>query len=108
MKPFPIRWKLSKNEGPNWEDAGRVVDLSHYKGKDLDEFSDLFHECYQNDPGTKIGGWPGLIQHETDHESALIFQIGSEEKPNWSWTDSGTAYFFLSKNGEWKFECQFY
>lgn len=30
----------------------------------------------------------------------FVFQIGSEEKPNWMWGDNGTGYFYF-REGRW-------
>ena len=106
IKPFEIRWSLSEEEGPQWEDAWEVTDLKEFNA--LEDSTDLFYDRYENHAFTKIGGWPNLIQHELDMgPENFIFQIGSEEKANWNWVDSGNAYFG-KVNGEWVFECQFY
>ncbi|ODC02920.1 hypothetical protein BFW38_04485 [Terasakiispira papahanaumokuakeensis] len=67
----------------------------------------IFFEEYNRYPGTKFGGFPNCIQHGHNLDG-FVFQIGSEEKPNWMWADNGIAYFNKDESGDWVFECQFY
>jgi uncharacterized protein YwqG len=87
---------MSENEGPCWEDAWDLYDLTKFN--ELDE-SDTFFDRYTSHSGTKIGGWPSFIQGSPGAKD-YVFQIGSEEKANWAWGDAGTGYFFL-RDGEW-------
>jgi len=106
IKPAEIRWSLVDNEAPHWEDAWSVADLSDFN--QLEDSTDLFYDNYSNHAFTKVGGWPSLVQGELSMgTNDFVFQIGSEEKANWSWLDAGTVYFGI-KNGQWTFECQFY
>ncbi len=105
VRPFPITWTLKEDEGPNWEDAWGLVDLTPIN--ESEEASHQFFDRYHNHSGTKIGGYPSAIQHGAVC-GTFVFQIGSEEKPNWMWADNGIAYFGKSPNGEWRFSCQFY
>lgn len=106
VKTFPIKWSLSETEAPGWEDAWELVDLSTVN--DDDEASDLFFEKYQNSSSTKVGGYPSDIQHGVGRLDEFVFQIGSEEKANWNWVDSGIAYFIKTEENGWEFDCQFY
>jgi hypothetical protein len=107
IRRFPIRWTLCEDEGPDWEDAWRVVDLSEFNALDR-SYMDQFHDRYRNHSGTKVGGWPSLIQYELSGVGEFVFQIGSEEKPGWMWGDLGIGYFCLSPNGEWQLVWQCY
>jgi uncharacterized protein YwqG len=106
VKDFPIKWKLSDNEGPGWEDAWGVTDLGSIN--ESEEASDLFFDRFLNHSGTKFGGWPSDIQHGLGGDGEFVFQIGSEEKPRWMWADNGIGYFLKEENGDWSFQCQFY
>lgn len=106
LRTFPIRWSLSEDEGPGWEDAWGVVDLDAVNASE--SASDEFHERYSNHPGTKIGGYPSEIQHGIGGDAPFVFQIGSEEKSNWMWADNGIGYFQRASSGEWRFQCQFF
>lgn len=106
LKPFPIKWLLSEPERPGWEEAWGVVDLKAIN--ESQEASKAFFERYPNHHGTKVGGYPSEIQHGIGGDSPFVFQVGSEEKPNWMWADNGIGYFCKSAEGEWEFQCQFY
>ncbi|HEX6750556.1 MAG TPA: DUF1963 domain-containing protein [Longimicrobium sp.] len=103
-RAFPIRWAAGDPEGPSWDDAFDLVDLDSI-GAD-DAVADEFHDRFGNWPGTKVGGYPSAIQHEVGLAD-YVFQVGSEEKAQWDWVDSGIAYFFKSADGEWRWACQF-
>lgn len=106
VKTLPIQWSLSETESPGWEEAWGLVDLESVN--DSEEASEEFFDKFVSHPGTKIGGYPTEIQHELNGSDSFIFQIGSEEKPNWMWADNGIGYFMKSESGEWEFQCQFY
>ena len=106
VKTLPIRWALSETESPDWEEASECVDLESVNSSE--EASDEFSSRFSNHPGTKVGGYATEIQHGTECDASFVFQIGSEEKPNWMWVDSGIGYFLKTDEGEWEFECQFY
>jgi uncharacterized protein YwqG len=106
LKTFPISWKLSNTEGPDWETAWDLTDLTAIN--ESDDASDEFFERYSNYSGTKIGGYPSEIQHKLSIKGEFVFQIGSEKKSNWMWVDNGIGYFLKTKKGEWVFDCQFY
>lgn len=97
IRPFPIRWHLSKTEGPQWEDAWPLHDLTEFNK--LEDAIDLFYDRYDQHARTKVGGWPSCIQGSMGSDD-FVFQIGSEEKPNWMWGDNGKGYFYL-RDGKW-------
>jgi uncharacterized protein YwqG len=105
VKEFPIKWNEVKDDAPDWENAWELVNLdpiNNTEGADEAFYCDL-----KRYPNTKFGGYPKCIQHAADLDG-FVFQIGSEEKPNWMWADNGIAYFNKNKSGEWSFDCQFY
>jgi uncharacterized protein YwqG len=106
VRPFPIKWELSERDAPSWEIAGSLVDMSAVH--ESDDASNLFFERYKGISGTKMGGYPYEIQHGDFGDSEFVFQIGSEEKPQWMWGDDGIGYFLRDKQGHWEFQCQFY
>lgn len=105
VRPFPIQWHLAEDERPGWEDAWEIIDLKAVH--EDEEASAYFFEKLKNYPGTKIGGYPTEVQHAVGLEG-FVFQVGSEEKPQWMWADNGIGYFFKEPEGQWRFECQFY
>jgi hypothetical protein len=99
LRAFPVRWPLEGSEGPDWEDARGVADLSAFTK--LPDSINLFYDRYKNRPSTKVGGWPSYIQGGPAQAAGdFVFQIGSEEKPNWMWGDNGIAYFYF-RDGQW-------
>jgi hypothetical protein len=105
VRSFPIKWNLEEDERPGWEDAWQIVDLGVVN--EDEEASAYFFEKLRNYPGTKIGGYPTEIQHGVGFED-FVFQVGSEEKPQWQWADNGIGYFFKKPESQWRFACQFY
>lgn len=99
LRPFPIGWSLAENEGPQWDDAWGLHDLSAFN--ELDDSIDLFYDRYHQHSHTKIGGWPSYIQSDIYDPDRFVFQIGSEEKPKWMWGDNGNGYFYFDEDGEW-------
>jgi hypothetical protein len=97
VRPFPVRWRLSETEGPQWQDAWGLYDLAEFNK--LEDAIDLFYDRYQRHYQTKVGGWPSYIQSSVGSED-YVFQIGSEEKPRWMWGDNGNGYFSL-RQGKW-------
>ncbi len=106
LKTCRVDWKLSPNEAPCWEDLGNL-DAAEFQSLPI-EYTDKFHARYDNTNGTKVGGWPALVQSGLEADVDFIFQIGSEPKANWRWGDNGIAYFSRKKNGRWSCECQSY
>ncbi len=105
VRNFPIRWQLAEDDAPSWDDTWDILDLTIVNEDDA--ASDKFFDEYNHYPGTKFGGYPCCIQHEAGIKG-FIFQIGSEEKPDWMWADNGIAHFHKTDAGEWTFSCQFY
>ena len=99
VRPFPIKWSLADDEGPQWDDAWGLHDLSAFNG--LDDSIDLLYDRYHQHSFTKVGGWPSYIQSGMYEPDRFVFQIGSEEKPHWMWGDNGNGYFYLDDNDEW-------
>lgn len=105
VKDFPIKWSLVEDDAPGWENAWDLMDLTSIN--ETRGASDIFYERYHRYSQTKFGGFPYEIQHGAELEG-FVFQIGSEEKPGWMWSDNGIAYFNKDASGEWIFDCQFY
>ncbi len=105
VKNFPIRWTFHEKDAPGWESAWAFADLTPIN--ESPDGSDRFYEKYNQIPQTKFGGFPFEIQHAANMDG-FVFQIGSEEKPQWMWGDQGVAYFNRSETGQWTFDCQFY
>jgi hypothetical protein len=97
VRPFPIRWQLSSSEAPIWDDAWELHDLSEFNK--LEDAIELFYDRYQAQSRTKVGGWPSYTQGSPGSDG-FVFQIGSEEKPQWMWGDNGSGYFYF-RNGKW-------
>lgn len=59
VRPFPIKWSLVDDEGPQWDDAWGLHDLDAFNA--LDDCIDLFYDRNHQHSYTKIGGWPSYI-----------------------------------------------
>ena len=99
LRPFPIKWSLVEDEGPQWQDAWGIHPLDAFN--ELEDCIELFYDRYHRHLFTKIGGWPSYIQGGLYDPDRFVFQISSEEKPRWMWGDNGNAYFYLDENNEW-------
>ena len=87
IKSFEINWILNMEENRGLTEGTPV------------KFSDP-----NNQYRTKVGGWPGIIQHELEMEiENFVLQIGSEEKAKLNWVDGGVLYLGY-KDEEWYFE----
>ena len=92
IKPFPVKWEFIEEDFPCWEDVGIEVPT------DVEE---NYYDLFENRDGSKVGGWPSLIQSEiywapwNKHPAnpEYVFQIDSEEKAHWAWGDAGVGYF---------------
>lgn len=92
IKPFPVRWDVIEEDYPCWEDVEMKLP------PDIEE---RYYDLFENRDGSKVGGWPSLIQSEifwapwNQHPAspAYVFQIDSEEKAQWQWGDAGVGYF---------------
>lgn len=105
IKDFPIQWEKVSDDAPDWESAWEILDMTPIDESDGED--EKFFDDYNRYPGTKFGGFPKCIQHGHNLDG-FVFQIGSEEKPNWMWADNGIAYFNKDKHGEWVLEGQSY
>jgi hypothetical protein len=106
LRPFPIRWSLPTSEGPGWQDAWHLTDLSAFN--ELPDAVDLLSHRYTHASSTKVGGWPSYIQGIPPQSGGdFVFQIGSEEKSNWMWGDNGIGYFYW-RDGEWMMQWECY
>jgi uncharacterized protein YwqG len=97
IRAFPVRWHLAETEAPVWDDAWGLYDLTEFNK--LDDAIDLFYDRYNQHATTKVGGWPSYIQSSIEFDE-YVFQIGSEEKPQWMWGDAGIGYFYF-RQGKW-------
>jgi uncharacterized protein YwqG len=92
IRPFPIRWELIEEDYPSWEDVTIALP---------EEIEDNYYDLFEVKDGSKLGGWPSLIQGEiywapfNQHPAnpEYAFQIDSEAKAGWLWGDSGVGYF---------------
>ena len=92
IKPLPVRWEFIEADYPCWEDVGIAVP------PDVEE---NYYDLFENRDGSKVGGWPTLIQSEiywapwNKHPAnpEYVFQIDSEERARWEWGDAGVGYF---------------
>jgi hypothetical protein len=97
IRPYPSRWELIAEDHPDWEDACRVLDEAT-----IERLVDIDYRALVGGAatGTKVGGWPALIQaeifwapgnqHPADPE--YVFQVDGESKPGLSWGDRGILY----------------
>lgn len=92
IKPRRARWQLIDEDYPCSEDLPDDFP---------DELVEIWMDCCPTSDGTKLGGWPQLIQseiswfpgnkHPANPEYAI--QIDSSEKCGWQWGDAGVGYF---------------
>jgi len=55
--------------------------------------------------GTKIGGWPAVVQRPIEHP--ILLQVSLSSEPGSSFGDGGCIYIWREA-GEWRSEVQFY
>ncbi len=92
LQPLPIRWELIEEDYPSWEYKD-AMEMSP-------ELEDQYSELLETQQGTKIGGWPFIVQSEiywapgNQHPASpeYVLQIDSESKARWSWGDAGFGY----------------
>lgn len=92
IKPFPVRWELLENDLPSYEDLPDDFP---------DELRAKWTESFNGADGSKVGGWPTLVQSEITwaplnlHPAnpRYVLQIDCEEEANWIWGDCGVGYF---------------
>lgn len=97
---MPVRWKLSKQDAPGWDDACAAGTLSEFVK--LPDAVDLFFGRYASNLFTKVDGWPSYIQSATGDADAFVLQIASEEKPRWILGNAGNIYIFRKDGGDWE------
>ena len=111
VKPFQIKWLLKEKDEPTGEQVMEILDLEDeidpYELDDEQAYYAAYEARYPEMGRTKFGGWPDFIQGSLDDEQ-FVFQIGSEEKPNWMWGDNGNGYFFRDDDGGWRIEWDCY
>lgn len=105
LKTLPITWELTEREAPDWDDAETLIDYGDIPLDMMDQraFERLISE-FTNDGGTKVGGYPSLIQYSLDPTGTFVLQIG--EVPEANWCDGGFIYFSKTVDGDWIIEYQ--
>ncbi|HEV3089380.1 MAG TPA: DUF1963 domain-containing protein [Candidatus Elarobacter sp.] len=108
IKPSPLRYRLLQNDYPDYEDLPPDVD---------EDLAERFTEDLSASPGSKLGGWPSLIQGEVswapwrEHPAnpEYAFQLGAMAKTNFWLADDGMCYFGRGTGAArdvWTFEWQ--
>ncbi len=107
----PVRYRLLAEDFPDWEDASDM--------NIPDEVSDEWEEHFGAADGTKLGGWPKLLQAEifwapyNDHPAnpAYVFQLDALPKGAFEFP-ADSVYYFGRGTGEhrnvWTFASQMY
>lgn len=112
IKAFPLKPRTVDNDYPAWDGGGIPDDifdeiLKLEEAEDIEYYEDIYEELYTNH---KIGGYPAYIQPggwEEDYQ--FVFQISSDEKAGLNIVDSGSFYFFYSKEKNlWDVQYDFY
>lgn len=77
------------------------------KKEEIDYYEDIHTDVYSMH---KVGGYPSYIQSSRwDDDYEFIFQISSDDKAELNIVDSGSFYFFYSKNlDKWELQCDFF
>ena len=115
IQPRQLDWELI-DDYPDWDDIADMVDDD--KADELLDDEDMMATLGAAANGTKLGGWPALIQHEiswapwNEHDAAPTYclQIDSEESVNLNLWDNGVLHIGLgSIDGKptWVAETQF-
>ena len=111
IKAFPLKAKEIVDDFPEW-DGGmdpKMEDeiIKHEDEEDIDYYEDIHTEVYSMH---KVGGYPAYIQPGNwDKRYEFIFQISSDEKARFNIVDSGSFYFFYSKElDNWEMQCDFF
>ena len=106
-REFQIRWSPAERlDYPCWEEASDYVDLTdlndrineHEESGESDEPVDPFHAEFQSYERTKIGGYASYIQSPSSKPYEYVFQIASEEKPQFMVGDSGNLYIMRARD----------
>ena len=96
-KPHSVDWKLS-DDFPHFWNLEEESWTDYVGNKILEEFEPV--------GGTKIGGWPDLVQSALGRPG-FVMQIDSEEALGWNFGDGGVLYFTKDSSG-WHLEIQMY
>jgi hypothetical protein len=96
-KPHSVDWKLS-------DDFPHFWDLEEEGWGDY--VGDKIMEEFEPAGGTKIGGWPDLVQSALERPG-FVMQIDSEAALGWNFGDGGVLYFTRDSSG-WHLEIQMY
>ena len=83
-KAFPVCWELIQADYLCWDDVWQTPMSPIIKGN--------YHDYFDTQDGTKVRGWPRLIQskifraplNQRRANPEHVFQIGSEEKAHWA------------------------
>jgi hypothetical protein len=105
---LPAKWELCEEDYPCREDVG--IELPP-------DVEAKYYDLFVNRDGSKVGGWPSLIQSEifwapgNKHPAnpEYVFQIDSETKAHWAWGDAGVGYFGRGTGGardQWALDWQ--
>jgi hypothetical protein len=97
IRPLPGRWEPIAADYPDWDDATRVLEETTIAQLDGAEYRTFIGGPVH---GTKVGGWPALIQAEifwapwNRHPAhpEYVFQVDGESTTGSSWGDRGTLY----------------
>ena len=111
MKAFPLKPQLIDNDFPEWDGGldpnieDEIIKLEDEE--EINYYEDIHTEVYSMH---KVGGYPAYIQPGNwDKQYEFIFQISSDEKANLNIVDSGSFYFFYSKElDKWEMQCDFF
>ena len=111
IRAFPLKAQEIVDDFPEW-DGGmdpKMEDeiIKHEDEEDIDYYEDIHTEVYSMH---KVGGYPAYIQSGNwDKRYEFIFQISSDEKARFNIVDSGSFYFFYSKElDNWEMQCDFF
>ncbi len=107
VKRFQLNWIKEEADFPQLEDSQELVNLSELDK--IDDPSEMYYDEYETVESTKVGGYPCIVQSSLEMKlDEFVIQIGTEDKANWMWGDSGIGYFGINDSGEWKMEWQCY
>ena len=103
-KAKPIDWTLINTDYPAWE---CLMNLPNWQ-----DFVDEDKERAIPVEGTKIGGWPFVIQQDPWESIAVdhVLQLDSHDDAGWSWGHGGIAYIGrrVQPPGDWLLTWQTY
>jgi hypothetical protein len=100
VRPREVHWQVIEDY-PDWEDVANLVDYERLN--DLLAGRDYYDVLGHAADGTKLGGWPNLIQSEIfwgpggRHPASprYAFQVDSEERVGLNLWDAGVLYVGL-------------